>query len=148
MARSCRMLARFVLGVSMLPGLASDVSHAGTANGVVLVDSCGTYVRVREGAGDAEIAGLFERTRLCSDVMWEASEELVARVSKTARELRFRQLEPIRCTLDPSPVDPHQSVRIGYKYLSDHPERLHLEARLLAREALADAFGCEVAAAG
>ena len=46
-------------------------------------------------------------------------------------------------TLDPAPIDPKQSVRVGYKYLSDHPERLHLPASQLAREALETAFRCQ-----
>ena len=49
----------------------------------------------------------------------------------------------MRCATDPRPMGPHQSVRVAYYYLTRHPERLHLPARELARDALRTVFGCE-----
>jgi hypothetical protein len=108
---------------------------------VALVDSCGTYVRMREGSEGYQPSQI-ERTRLCSDLLWAAAGELKGQVLGEGERRAPGRGDPVRCALDPQPMGPHQSVRIAYRYLSDHPERLHFPADQLAREALRDAFGC------
>ena len=113
-------------------------------DGVALVDSCGTYVGMREGGASYSAAQL-ERTRLCSDLLWQTAEALKARVIGAGERPRRGNEDPVRCALDPTPMGPHQSVRVAHRYLTLHPERLHLPAAQLASEALLDAFGCEAA---
>lgn len=116
-------------------------------DGVALIDSCGTYVRMREGA-ESYRASQLERTRLCSDLLWTAAEELKSLVLGADDRRPSTRQEYVRCKLDPRPMGPHQSVRVAYRYLSEHPELLHLPAKQLARDALHTAFGCEPATAG
>jgi hypothetical protein len=121
------------------PALADD-----PPDGVALVDSCGTYVRMREGAEGYQASQL-ERTRLCSDLLWTAAEELKAQVLDPGDRPPNVRKEYVRCEVDPRPMGPHQSVRVAYHYLTRHPERLHLPARELAGDALRATFRCEPA---
>jgi len=132
-----------ILGAALaIPAAAEDAP-----DGVALVDSCGTYVRMREGAESYQASQL-ERTRLCSDLLWATAEELKAHVLDSGDRRPTKRGEYVRCELDPRPMGPHQSVRVAYRYLTEHPELLHLPARRLARDALLTAFGCEPAADG
>ena len=129
---------------------ASAPASAAEPDGVALADSCGTYVRMREGgSGDgAGLSSLLARTTLCTDRMWQAAGDLKARLALTDRALRAQRLQAVRCEVDPSPVGPQQAARVGHRYLSHHPERLHLPPERLAWEAMLAAFVCEESAPG
>jgi hypothetical protein len=51
------------------------------------------------------------------------------------------QLTPM-CLPDDGPFDLEQGVRVFWKYLSEHPERLHENETILALEAFVEAFPC------
>ncbi|MDH3686781.1 MAG: Rap1a/Tai family immunity protein [Myxococcales bacterium] len=116
-------------------------------DGVALVDSCGTYVRMREGAESYQASQL-ERTQLCSNMLWAAAEALKARALGADETVPTARREFVRCATDPRAMGPHQSVRVAYRYLTEHPERLHFPAEQLAKEALETGFGCEPATDG
>lgn len=122
---------------------ASAAAAGDDPDGVALADSCGTYVRAREGTESYQPSQL-ERGRLCADLLWDAVAALKKRVVRPG-ERRPRGTAALTCSLDPAPVGPHQAVRVAHRYLETHPERLHLPARALADEALLEAFGCEPA---
>jgi len=121
---------------------ASPAAPENAPDGVTLVDSCGTYVRMREGTESYQASQL-ERTRLCSDLLWATAQELKGQVLGSGDRRPSTRGEYVRCELDPRPMGPHQSVRVAYRYLTLHPELLHLPAQQLARDALRSAFGCE-----
>jgi len=127
--------------------LAHPVTAQKPPDGVALVDSCGTYVRMREGAESYQASQL-ERTRLCSDLLWAAAEALKARTLGAGDQIPTARREFVRCATDPRAMGPNQSVRVAYRYLTEHPERLHFPAEQLAKEALESAFGCEPATDG
>ena len=134
-----------LLAIALLSAAVTDSAGSKEpANGVALVDSCGTYVRMREGA-ESYRASLIERTQLCSNLLWTAAEDLKARALGPTDRLPTARRDYVRCETDPRQMGPHQSVRVAYRYLSEHPEQLHLPAEQLAREALRSAFGCTVA---
>ncbi len=138
-------LRRNALVVLVATALPVAPTLAAEPDGVALADSCGTWVHMREGGseGASGLGGLLERTKLCTDRMWQAAGDLKARLALPDRALRAQQLQKVRCEHDPSPVGPQQAARIGHRYLSHHPERLHLPPERLAWEALLRAFGCE-----
>ena len=115
---------KFVLGFLLL-GLfaASSRAQSSTNDGNYLLDSCRITIQHMDGTEPQSAFDSF-RDGTCMGI--------VSGVSFSS---------PKVCPTEG--VKLRQSIRVVYKYLQDHPERLNLRDAQLVEEALAHAFPCK-----